>query len=51
MKIMFRLLSRSLLAASLLFPAALPVHAGNTVLPDLGDESMAVISPAQERKL
>ncbi|MEW6330465.1 MAG: M48 family metalloprotease [Pseudomonadota bacterium] len=49
---MFRLLSRSLLAASLLFPAAqLPVHAGNTVLPDLGDESMTVISPAQERKL
>jgi predicted Zn-dependent protease len=52
MKIMFRSLCRTLLAASLLFPSAhLPVHAGNTVLPDLGDESMAVISPAQERKL
>jgi len=52
MKIMFRPLCRTLLAASLLFPPAhLTVHAGNTVLPDLGDESMAVISPAQERKL
>ncbi|MBI3546749.1 MAG: M48 family metallopeptidase [Gammaproteobacteria bacterium] len=28
-----------------------PVHAGNISLPDLGDESLAVISPAQERKL
>ncbi|GAB4511590.1 MAG: M48 family metallopeptidase [Sulfuricaulis sp.] len=41
-----------MLAASLLYPAGhLPAYAGNTSLPDLGDESLAVISPAQERKL
>lgn len=52
MKTTFRVTYRALLAASLVFPFhSAPVQAGNTNLPDLGDESMAVISPAQERKL
>lgn len=52
MKNMLRTLGRALLAASLLYPTGhLPAYAGNTNLPDLGDESIAVISPAQERKL
>ncbi len=52
MKNMLRTIGRALLAASLLYPAGhLPAYAGNTNLPDLGDESIAVISPAQERKL
>jgi predicted Zn-dependent protease len=43
---------RLLLALSLLGQLATPpAHADNTNLPDLGDESLAVISPAQERKL
>ncbi len=49
---MLRTSCRALLAASLLYqlgPA--PAYADNTNLPDLGDESLAVISPAQERKL
>ncbi|MBI5782420.1 MAG: M48 family metallopeptidase [Gammaproteobacteria bacterium] len=49
---MLRTTWRALLAASLLYPTGhLPAYAGNTSLPDLGDESIAVISPAQERKL
>ncbi len=52
MKIMFRTTCRAVLAASLLYqPGHLTAYAGNTNLPDLGDESIAVISPAQERKL
>ncbi len=49
---MLRTIRRALLAASLLYPTGhLSAYAGNTNLPDLGDESIAVISPAQERKL
>ncbi|OGI55398.1 MAG: hypothetical protein A3E57_04485 [Candidatus Muproteobacteria bacterium RIFCSPHIGHO2_12_FULL_60_33] len=49
---MLRTMWRAVLAASLLYPTGhLPAYAGNTNLPDLGDESIAVISPAQERKL
>ncbi|WP_296673802.1 M48 family metalloprotease [Sulfuricaulis sp.] len=49
---MLRTTWRVLLAASLLYPTGhLPAYADNTNLPDLGDESIAVISPAQERKL
>lgn len=52
MQIMLRMTSRAMLAASLIWPLApSPLHAANTNLPDLGDESIAVISPAQERKL
>src|SRR3989338_3498923 len=52
MKNMLRTMWRAVLAASLLYPTGhLPAYAGNTNLPDLGDESIAVISPAQERKL
>lgn len=52
MKNMLRTIWRVLLAASLLYPTGhLPAYADNTNLPDLGDESIAVISPAQERKL
>lgn len=52
MKDTSRLLGRVVLAASLLCPLGfLPAFAANTSLPDLGDESIAVISPAQERKL
>ena len=53
MKNMFRMTCRALLAASLVsYPFGHPpAHAGNTNLPDLGDESIAVISPAQERRL
>ncbi len=51
---MFRLTVRVVLAASLpCSPGFLSAsaYAANTNLPDLGDESIAVISPAQERKL
>ncbi|MDH3513093.1 MAG: M48 family metalloprotease, partial [Gammaproteobacteria bacterium] len=49
MKGMFHRMRRTVLAASLLVsPGFAP---GSTNLPDLGDESIAVISPAQERKL
>ena len=49
---MLRLSCRVLLAASLLCQLGqAPAYADNTNLPDLGDESLAVISPAQERKL
>lgn len=52
MKNMLRTIGRILLAAALLCPAGLfSAYADNTRLPDLGDESIAVISPAQERKL
>lgn len=52
MKDFFRIAWRALLAASLLTPAGpVTVFAATPVLPDLGDESIAVISPAQERKL
>ena len=52
MKNMLRTIWRVLLAASLLYPTGqLSAYADNTNLPDLGDESIAVISPAQERKL
>ena len=52
MKNMLRTTWRTLLTASLLCPTShLPAYADNTSLPDLGDESIAVISPAQERKL
>src|SRR3990172_6870377 len=52
MKNMLRTMWRAVLAASLLYPTGhLPAYADNTNLPDLGDESIAVISPAQERKL
>lgn len=52
MKDTYRLLGRVVLAASLLCPSSFPpAFAANTNLPDLGDESIAVISPAQERKL
>lgn len=41
-----------MLAASLLIQLGqTPAYADNTNLPDLGDASLAVISPAQERKL
>ena len=51
-KAMMRASCRVLLAASFLcqFGPA-PAYADTTNLPDLGDESLAVISPAQERKL
>ena len=43
---------RALLAVSLLCQLVqTPAYAVNASLPDLGDESIAVISPAQERKL
>jgi len=49
---MWRISRRAIGAISLLCQLSLtPVYAGNTSLPDLGDESLAVISPAQERKL
>lgn len=49
---MLRRSIRALLAASLLCQLGqAPVYADTTNLPDLGDESLAVISPAQERKL
>jgi predicted Zn-dependent protease len=49
---MLRMPCRALLAASLLCQLGqAPAYADNTNLPDLGDESLAVISPAQERKL
>lgn len=52
MKNMLRATCRVLLAASLVHPIShIPAYGGNTNLPDLGDESLAVISPAQERKL
>jgi beta-barrel assembly-enhancing protease len=52
MKNVFRLMSRTVLSACLLYPPAFfPAYAYATSLPDLGDESIAVISPAQERKL
>ena len=42
----------AVLAVSLLLQNGSPsVFAANTALPDLGDESIAVISPTQERKL
>lgn len=49
---MLQTLLRSLLTAGLLLQSLVaPARAGNINLPDLGDESAAVISPAQERKL
>ncbi len=49
---MLRMSGRLLLAASFLCQLAqVPVYADSTNLPDLGDTSLAVISPAQERKL
>ncbi len=49
---MLRVSCRALLAVSLLCQLGqTPAYADNTNLPDLGDESLAVISPAQERKL
>jgi predicted Zn-dependent protease len=52
MKAMLRLSCRVLLAASVWVQLApTPAYADTTNLPDLGDESLAVISPAQERKL
>ena len=51
-KAMLRTSCRLLLAASFVCQLVpLPVYADTTNLPDLGDESLAVISPAQERKL
>lgn len=49
---MLRKSYRAVFAASLLcLLGQAPTHAGSSSLPDLGDESLAVISPAQERKL
>lgn len=49
---MYPLYSRTILAISILCQlGSASVFAGNTNLPDLGDESIAIISPAQERKL
>ncbi len=49
---MWRRTCRAALAASLLCQLGqTPAYADSTNLPDLGDESLAVISPAQERKL
>lgn len=46
-----RMLFRVVLAWSLLVQGLTPVYADNINLPDLGDASAAVISPAQERRL
>lgn len=49
---MLRASCRAVLAASLLCQLGqTPAYADTANLPDLGDESIAVISPAQERKL
>jgi len=49
---MSHLFSRCVLLFTLLCHVGNTIaFAGNTTLPDLGDESIAVISPAQERKL
>lgn len=51
-KTLRRVCGRAVLALSLLGQLIqIPAHADNTSLPDLGDESLAVISPAQEHKL
>ena len=52
MNTMLRTTCRALLAVSLLCQLGqTPAYADNANLPDLGDESITVISPAQERKL
>ncbi len=45
------LLPRLLIVLTLLTHGVVPVRADNINLPDLGDESATVISPAQERRL
>jgi len=51
-KTLRRICGRAVLALSLLGQfIQIPAYADNTNLPDLGDESLAVISPAQEHKL
>ena len=49
---MLQTLLRSLLTAGLLLQSLLaPARANNINLPDLGDESAAVLSPQDERRI